>query len=167
MERLFSDLFGRKTAVPNTTYYTERARRVNSLSQQKAIEAGSSSIGGIHLMAGILQEGDCLGVRVLRNLLGERFDQFSQAVSEQLSGGTPETSQPASVVGLSEEAKEMLALTEREVRRLKHHYVGTEHQLLGILRYSEQRDTLPVFQQFGITHSAAVQETRRILTRAF
>ena len=170
MERLLLELFRRrpsKTERVRFDRHTERARRVLGFAQEKAINFGSASIRGNHFVLGLLQEEDCLGVKVLRNLLEENFDPFVQTVSERLAGAKelPQPT-PTGIVGLSEEAKDIISLTESEARGLKHHYVGTEHQLLGILRWSEQNSTLPVFEQFGITHEKATAEIKRILTQS-
>src|SRR5262249_17492186 len=37
-------------------------------------------------------------------------------------------------IGLTPRAKKVIELTVAEARRLNHHYVGTEHLLLGVLR---------------------------------
>ena len=38
---------------------------------------------------------------------------------------------------IGERARRALALAEEETRRLDHHYVGTEHVLLGLIREGE------------------------------
>jgi ATP-dependent Clp protease ATP-binding subunit ClpC len=38
---------------------------------------------------------------------------------------------------LAKQARKAVVLAQEEVRRLKHDYIGTEHLLLGLLRYDE------------------------------
>ena len=40
-------------------------------------------------------------------------------------------------IGLTPRAKKVIELAVDEARRLKHHYIGTEHLLLGLVREGE------------------------------
>lgn len=144
--------------------YTHRARQVFTRAHKIAANSGSSNVTGTHFVLGIMQDRDCSGSRVISNLLRGNFEQFVRMVSEQRPQ-IVNLPQPITTdfIGLSEEAEEIMLLIEQENKALNHNYTGTEHQLLGILRYAEQQDVIPVFKQFGLTYAKAVEETKRIL----
>ncbi|HET8626175.1 MAG TPA: Clp protease N-terminal domain-containing protein [Thermomicrobiales bacterium] len=113
--------------------FTERARRVLMLSQEEAQRFGHNYIGTEHLLLGLLREGDGLAAQVLSRL-GVQLAEVRGAVEQIVGRGA----QPVSgEVGLTPRAKKVLDLAVDEARRLNHHYIGTEHILLGLIREGE------------------------------
>jgi hypothetical protein len=110
--------------------FTVRARRVLALAQEEAQRLGHSYIGTEHLLLGLVREGDGVAARVLTNL-GVELSDVRAAVERLIGRGT------TMIVGdikVTPRTKKVLELAVDEARRLNHHYIGTEHLLLGIVR---------------------------------
>ena len=116
-----NDTFGR---------FTERARKVLSLAQEEAQRFQHHYIGTEHLLLGLVREGDGVAAKVLAHL-GVELDKVRQAVEFIIGrGDKPVTG----AVGLTPRAKKAIELAVDEARRMNHHYIGTEHLLLGLVR---------------------------------
>ncbi|MFY1631928.1 Clp protease N-terminal domain-containing protein [Solwaraspora sp. WMMB335] len=115
---------------------TARARDVLSRSRAQAQVAGVEQVGTAHLLAALLDEGDNLGVRVLRAIEVEPA-RLARALSDATGGATPRpaaagvTAAVALRFGGSCAAALELAVTE--ATGLGHNYVGCEHLLLGLI----------------------------------
>jgi ATP-dependent Clp protease ATP-binding subunit ClpA len=62
----------------------------------------------------------------------------------------------------TQEARQVVVSSQDEARRLHHHYIGTEHLLLGLLD-QEGSVTAAVLTRHGLTRTATVETVRRIL----
>jgi ATP-dependent Clp protease ATP-binding subunit ClpC len=110
--------------------YTDRARQVLVLAQQEARRSASDHIGTEHLLLGLIDEGEALGVKAIESM-GIRLDDLRGQIEARVGPAG------SSVVGsppFTPEAKRVFELAYLEARQLGHSYVGTEHLLLGILR---------------------------------
>jgi ATP-dependent Clp protease ATP-binding subunit ClpC len=113
--------------------FTERARTVLTLAQEEARRFNHNYIGTEHLLLGLVREGDGVAARVLSNM-GVQLPKVRSAVEFIIGrGDVPIVGE----VGLTPRAKRVIELAIDEARRLDHHYVGTEHLLLGIIREGE------------------------------
>ena len=56
----------------------------------------------------------------------------------------------------------LLEFAVEEARRMEHHYIGTEHLLLGLIRYGEGI-ALNVLAKLGVTSEQIRRQTRRVL----
>ncbi len=65
-------------------------------------------------------------------------------------------------VGMTPRAKKVMELAVDESRRLNHHYIGTEHLLLGLIREGEGI-AAGVLESLGVTLERARKEVLRIL----
>ena len=110
--------------------FTERARRVMSLAQAEALLLKHNYIGTEHLLLGLVREGDGVAATVLRNLNVDL--QVVRSKVESIIGWGDKIVEGA--VGLTPRAKKVLELAVDEARTLGHHYIGTEHLLLGLIR---------------------------------
>jgi excisionase family DNA binding protein len=110
--------------------FTERARKVLSLSQEEAQRFNHNCISAEHLLLGLVREGDGVAAKVLNNL-GVTLDQARQAVEFTIGRGDRIT---LGEIGLTPRAKKVIELATDEARRMGHHYIGTEHLLLGLIR---------------------------------
>jgi ATP-dependent Clp protease ATP-binding subunit ClpC len=113
--------------------FTERARQVVVLAQDEARHLKHNYIGTEHLLLGLLREDEGLAARVLESLhvtLEEARAQVARIV------GTGDEVAPGQIA-FTPRAKEVLELSLREARALRHDYIGTEHILLGIVRENE------------------------------
>jgi len=120
----YRDSFGR---------FTERARKVLSLSQEEAQRFNHNYIGTEHLLLGLVREGDGVAAKVLQNLSVGL--QGAREQVEQIIGRGDRV--VVGEIGLTPRAKKVLELAVDEARRLNHHYIGTEHLLLGLIREGE------------------------------
>src|SRR5687767_12250897 len=113
--------------------FTERARKVLTLAQEEAQRFNHNYIGTEHLLLGLVREGDGVAARVLSNM-GVQLPKVRSAVEFIIGRGE---SVIMGEIGLTPRAKKVLELAIDEARRLNHHYIGTEHLLLGLVREGE------------------------------
>ncbi len=112
--------------------FTQRARRVLSLAQEAAAALNSSVIDCEHLLLGLMSEGESIAARALiaAGLERSQVEKLARAAA----GAKPARDNQ---LDLSQNAKRTLELAVDEARRLRHHYIGSEHLLLGLLRLPE------------------------------
>ena len=113
--------------------FTERARKVLTLAQEEAQRFNHNYIGTEHLLLGLVREGDGVAARVLSNM-GVQLPKVRSAVEFIIGRGDQA---PTGDMGLTPRAKKVIELAVDEARRLNHHYIGTEHLLLGLVREGE------------------------------
>src|SRR6476469_6036135 len=113
--------------------FTERARRVLTLAQEEAQRFNHNYLGTEHLLLGLVREGDGIAARVLNNL-GVQLLKVRSAVEFIIGRGE---TMIMGEIGLTPRAKKVIELAVDEARRLNHHYIGTEHLLLGLVREGE------------------------------
>jgi ATP-dependent Clp protease ATP-binding subunit ClpC len=113
--------------------FTERARKVLQLAQEEAQRFNHSYIGTEHILLGLVREGDGVAARVLGNL-GIELHKVRSAVEFIIGRGDRTVTGD---IGLTPRAKRVIELAVDEARRLNHHYIGTEHLLLGLVREGE------------------------------
>lgn len=113
--------------------FTERARKVLTLAQEEAQRFNHNYIGTEHLLLGLVREGDGVAARVLSNM-GVQLPKVRSAVEFIIGRGEGAV---VGEIGLTPRAKKVIELAIDEARRLNHHYIGTEHLLLGLVREGE------------------------------
>ncbi len=113
--------------------FSERARKTLSLAQDEAMRLHHNYIGTEHLLLGLTRQQDAVAGRVLARL-GVDVDVVRGTVVQIIGHGDHEVTGP---VGMTPRAKKVLELAVDEARRLAHHYIGTEHLLLGLVREGE------------------------------
>jgi hypothetical protein len=139
--------------------FTDRARKVLTLSQDEAQRFNHNYIGTEHLLLGLVREGEGVAAQVLRRM-GVELPKVRSAVELIIGRGVqPVTGE----VGLTPRAKRIIELSIDEARRLSHNYVGTEHLLLGILREGEGI-AAGVLESLGVNLETARQEVIRALS---
>ncbi len=141
--------------------FSERARRVLSLAQEEAGELNHNYIGTEHVLLGLAREPEGVGTRVLVSL-GVDLSKIRSAVTFIIGRGQK---QPASDVGLTPRAKKVIELAVDEAREMSHHYIGTEHLLIGLLREGDGV-AAGVLESLGVTLDKVRQETQRILSQS-
>jgi len=141
--------------------FTGRARNVLGLAQEEAQRFGHPYIGTEHLLLGLVRQGEGVAVVVLRSL-GVDLPSVGDAV-EFIIGRTDRV--VLGEVSLTPRAKKVLALAVDEGRRMNHHYIGTEHLLLGLLREGEGIAANVLRERFGLELAAVRVETLRVLSR--
>ena len=139
--------------------FTERARTVLSLAQEEARRFNHSYIGTEHLLLGLVREGDGVAAKVLDSL-GADLPKVRSAVEFIIGHGDQA---PMGEIGLTPRAKRVIELAVDEARRLNHHYIGTEHLLLGLIREGEGIGA-GVLESLGINLERARQATLDVLS---
>ena len=118
--------------------FTAYARRAVVMAQEEAREMNHNYIGTEHILLALLRrpddlpnqvDGDASGIlgefgMTLEGVRQEVLDKVGVGAGKRLSGHIPFTPR----------AKKVLELSLREALQLHHHYIGTEHILLGLIR---------------------------------
>ena len=138
--------------------FSERARRVLSLSQEEAQRFNHNYIGSEHILLGLVRETDGVAAQVLGNL-GLDLSRVRSAV-EYLIG--KEESNPQQDIGLTPRAKKLIELAVDEARRLNHTYIGTEHLLIGLMRDGEGV-AAGILESLGVDIDRIRAETSNVL----
>src|SRR5438445_8507453 len=137
--------------------FTERARKVLQLAQEEAQRFNHNYIGTEHLLLGLVREGEGVAAKVLGNL-GVELNKVRSAVEFIIGRGDRTV---AGDIGLTPRAKKVIELSVDEARRLNHHYIGTEHLLLGLVREGEGI-AAGVLESVGVSLDKARHQTIRI-----
>jgi ATP-dependent Clp protease ATP-binding subunit ClpC len=114
--------------------FTDRSRKVMQLANEEAQRFNHEYIGTEHILLGLVKEGAGVGANVLKNLNVDlrkvrlEVEKIVLAGHEAgRKGKLPETPR----------AKKVIEYAIEEAHNLNHHYVGTEHLLLGLVREEE------------------------------
>jgi ATP-dependent Clp protease ATP-binding subunit ClpA len=140
--------------------FTERARKVLSLAQEEAQRFQHNYIGTEHLLLGLVREGEGVAAKVLSNL-GVELNKVRSAVEFSIGRGDRIV---LGEIGLTPSAKKVIELAVDEAHRLNHHYIGTEHLLLGLVREGEGIAS-EVLQSLGANLEKVRTETIRVLSQ--
>ena len=135
--------------------FTHRARTVLTLAQEEAQRFQHNYIGTEHILLGLLREGEGLAAKVLTTM-DISLSEARSKVEAIIGRGSQSRHVPKGEIGLTPRAKKVIELAVDEARRLNHHYVGTEHLLLGLIREGEGV-AAGVLEDLGIN----LQRTRR------
>ena len=140
--------------------FTERARKVLTLAQEEAQRFNHNYIGTEHLLLGLVREGEGVAAKVLSNL-GIELTKVRSAVEFIIGRGER---QVMGDIGLTPRAKKVIELAVDEARRLGHHYIGTEHLLLGLIREGEGI-AAGVLESLGVNLEKVRSEVIKVLTQ--
>ena len=140
--------------------FTERARKVLSLAQEEAQRFNHNYIGTEHLLLGLVREGDGVAAKVLSNL-GVELNKVRSAVESIIGRGDRIV---LGDIGLTPRAKKVIELAVDEARRLNHHYIGTEHLLLGMVREGEGI-AAGVLESLGVNLEKVRSQTLQVLNQ--
>ena len=141
--------------------FTERARRVLSLAQEEAQRFQHNYIGTEHLLLGLVREGDGVAAKVLSNM-GVELYRVRNAVEFIIGRGDRIV---LGEVGLTPRAKKVIELAVDEARRLNHHYIGTEHLLLGLVREGSGI-AAGVLESLGVNLEKVRTQTIQVLSQS-
>src|SRR5438045_2123506 len=140
--------------------FTERARKVLSLAQEEAQRFQHNYIGTEHLLLGLVREGEGVAAKVLSNL-GVELNKVRSAVEFIIGRGDRIV---LGEIGLTPRAKKVIELAVDEARRLNHHYIGTEHLLLGLVREGEGI-AAGVLESLGVNLEKVRTQTIQVLSQ--
>ncbi len=138
--------------------FTRRVRRVLQLAQEEAQRHNHNYIGTEHLLLGLLRESDGVAAIVLTGL-GVTLEGVRQGVEFIIGRGDQVV---MGEVGLTPRSKKVIELAVDESRRMGHHYIGTEHLLLGLVREGEGI-AADVLERQGLSLARVREETLRVL----
>jgi ATP-dependent Clp protease ATP-binding subunit ClpC len=124
--------------------FTDRGRRVVVLAQEEARALDHSYIGTEHILLALIRESDGVAAKVLESA-GISLETVRQRVEEIIGRGQHA---PAGQIPLTPPARKVIELALSESRVLDHHYIGTEHLLLGLIREGDGV-AARVLAQFG------------------
>jgi prophage maintenance system killer protein len=109
--------------------FTDGARRSVQFAGEEARLLRHGYVGTEHLLLGLLAEEEGLAAQALKSL-GLSLAEIRHQVTEI---ATPGQDAPSRQVPFTPQARKVLELSLREALSLGHHYIGTEHLLLGLL----------------------------------
>jgi len=136
--------------------FTKRARQALTLAQDEAQRLGHKYIGTEHLLLGLLREGQGIAAQVLAGI-GVKLEQVRQMVKDTVGYNEQPT---IAYLELAPRTKRVLELAFDEARRFDHHYIGTEHLLLGLVREG-QGIAAGILETLGLNLEVVRQETIR------
>jgi len=140
--------------------FTDRARRVLTYAQEEAERFNHSHIGTEHVLLGLVREDDGVAAKAFVNL-GIEPNKVRASVEFMIGKGEKAAT---GEIGLTPRAKKVIELAVDEARRLNHHYIGTEHLLLGLLREGEGV-AANVMESLGVNLEKARTEINNILSK--
>ena len=111
--------------------FTERARKVLSLALEEAQRYNHEGVGTEHILLAIMTEGSGIAAKMLNQLQIQPDEVRTQVETLHPTGAQPATE---TQLGMTQQGKASIELAVQEARLLDHHYIGTEHLLLGLLR---------------------------------
>jgi hypothetical protein len=138
--------------------FTDRARRVVHLAKEEAWLLRHNYLGTEHLLLGLLYEHDGVAARALLSL-GVSLDEVRTRVEEIIGRGDIP---PQADVPFTPRSRKVLELSLREAMRLGHHYIGTEHILLGLLREGEGVGA-QILTDLGADHATVMERVVDLL----
>lgn len=138
--------------------FTSRAKRVLSLAQEEARRLRHNYIGTEHLLLGLMMEEKCAASKVLRNLgLDPRQVQMMvERISE------PGRYTFLGKINLTPRTKRVIELAVDEAKKMGHHYIGTEHLLLGLVKEGEGV-AIEVLKHLGISPERVQEEATKVM----
>jgi ATP-dependent Clp protease ATP-binding subunit ClpA len=129
------------------------------LAQEEARALKHNYIGTEHILLGLLREEDGLAARVLESF-EITVDLVRTNVVRIVQGGEEVT---AGQIPFTPRAKKVLELALREALSLGHHYIGTEHILLGLAR-EDDGVAVRILRDFGADPETIRHEVMRRLS---
>jgi excisionase family DNA binding protein len=141
--------------------FSDRARRVLTLAQEEATRFSHNYIGTEHILLGLMREDEGVAAVVLSQLEID-LQRVRHAVEHIIGRGDG----PAiGEIGLTPRSKKAIELAVDEARQLNHHYVGTEHLLLGLIREGNGI-AAGVLESLGVTLERVRAQTIQVLTQS-
>jgi ATP-dependent Clp protease ATP-binding subunit ClpA len=137
--------------------YSQHARRAMMQARLFAREKEHSILDTSHLLVGILRAEGSLGYRVLQDL-------NMDLTTAELRTATlhKQHHEPSDTVMMSQALRTTLTFAVEESQALGHHYIGTEHLLLGLARGGGGA-AQPLLHTYAISLDQLRRQVRRVL----
>ncbi len=141
--------------------FTRHARLALAQAQEQAARMQHELIDTEHILLALMEDRHSVAGRALA-AMGLEQERVAEAVRQMVPAGSWQSARPQE---LSARVKRLLELSVDEARRLNHHYIGTEHLLLGLARLPEGV-AIDVLRQFGVSPEEVRSYTRQALQEA-
>ncbi len=140
--------------------FDEQSKRVLQYAQEEAQRFQHTYIGTEHLLLSLIRDETNTATTILRKL---DVDLVKVRDTVEFIIGRGDRIVTGPHIGLTPRAKKVIELAVDEARRLNHHYIGTEHLLLGLVREGEGI-AAGVLESLGVSLARARTETIRTLS---
>ncbi len=140
--------------------FTQRAKRVLSIALKEAEAMNQATVGTEHVLLGLISEDGGIANRVLSDL-GLEVERVRE-ITLRLS---PVSNEKPERIELSQGTQRVLEYSIEEATQMGHHYIGTEHLLLALLR-SDEGLAPEALKKLGVTSEQIRRQTRRVLTES-
>lgn len=150
----------RKPAASGSEFFerfTDRARRALVEGQEAARKLNHHHLGTEHILLGLFPAEGIAATAL--HTLGITHDAVRERLIRSIGFGTKP---PTGYIPFTPRAKKALELALRDALTLGHHYIGTEHLLLGLMREGEG-DGAKLLSAFA-TQQQVRDEVIRLLT---
>lgn len=138
--------------------YSHHARRALTHARLLVTRLQHPAMDTAHLLLGVLLTKGSIGCRVLTDL-----ELNADRAEAYLYGLYPQVEMPLANPDHTPALDEVLALAADESAWLSHHYIGTEHLLLGITR-TNAGEASQLLRQLGASSEQLRRRVRRALT---
>lgn len=128
IESLFGSVFAQIVLPRGFERFTQKALQAIFLAQEESRRLGHRYVGTEQILLGLIGEGTGIAAQAL-TAAGLDLEQARIEVEKSIGRGQ---GTPADIP-FTPRAKRVLELSQEQSRKLGHHYIGTEHLLLGIL----------------------------------
>ncbi len=130
--------------------FTKRVKVILELARKEALKYGHSRVEPEHILLGMMEEGQGVGIAILHSL-GVEIERLKYEIEKVMKVSVPLY---RGDIPLSPASKRVLEYSIREAQFLGHSYIGSEHLLIGILLES---DSIPaqILRKFGVTPERA------------
>ncbi|WP_024621642.1 ATP-dependent Clp protease ATP-binding subunit [Metaclostridioides mangenotii] len=116
----------------NFNKFTQRAKKAIDLAMEFSKRLGHNIVGSEHLLFGLLEEGEGVAAKVLKEA-GITEEYLESRIVEIEGQGDPITED----VPFSPRSKQILELSGMFSNKLQTNYIGTEHILLAVIQEGE------------------------------
>jgi ATP-dependent Clp protease ATP-binding subunit ClpC len=137
--------------------YTEKARRVIFFARYEASKYGSVEISTEHLLLALIHEDMSIFKAILSDV--DKIKSIQEELRAQEGVKAQEPVGTGVDLPLSNPSKRVLAYAAEEAERLSDRHIGTEHQILGLLR--ESSPAAQVLNANGIDLARMREKLRR------
>lgn len=141
--------------------FTPRALKVLEQAEIEARHYNHPSVDTGHILLGIGHENECVAAKALERLQVQLSEMRAQIEKQHPAGDQPVTGQMKMAASMTASIK----LAVQEARSLVHHYLGTEHLLLGML-HEEEGLGGQVLRGAGVTLEKAREVIKQLLDSA-
>jgi excisionase family DNA binding protein len=115
--------------------FTDQARNVLALASEEARRYNHPGVGTEHMLLAIMSENEGIAAKALAQLHIQENE--IRKLIETLHPEEHNHPVAEGMIGVTPQGKASIEKAVQEARGLDHHYLGTEHLLLGLLREEE------------------------------